>query len=94
MVYHTPGKMTSVWLIVLEYITIYREDMSKNKLLFTLKSHEISASHNVFVILPTPNHSGKQEQEVAGAVHHPERWYIEQLRQLPQEAVHPVSVRL
>lgn len=46
------------------------------------------------LVNPPFNHSGKQEQEVAGAVHQPERGYIQQLCQLAQEAVHPVSVRL
>lgn len=38
--------------------------------------------------------SGQQEQEVARAVHQPQPGHVEQLRQLAQEAVHPVPVRL
>lgn len=38
--------------------------------------------------------AGQQEQEVAWAVHQSERGNIQQLGQLAQEAVHPVSVRL
>lgn len=54
---------------------------------------------SLFLFLPHPDSlrsssSGKQEQEVARAVHQPERGDVQQLGQLPQEAVHPVPVRL
>lgn len=43
---------------------------------------------------PCLSSSGEQKQEVAGAVVAAERRDVQQLGQLPEEAVHPVPVRL
>lgn len=42
----------------------------------------------------TVTRAGEQEQEMAGARHQPQRGHVEQRGQFPQEAVHPVFVRL
>lgn len=92
MVYHTTKCVAD---ILLGYITFYSENMSTDERILNTKISLPYLSFNSFFFLSSSQHrSGKQEQEVARAVHQPERGYVKQLRQLAQEAVHPVSVCL
>ena len=93
MVYHSTKCVAD---ILLGYITFYSENMSTDERILNTKMSLSYSSFNsfFFFLSSSQHHSGKQEQEVARAVHQPERGYVKQLRQLAQEAVHPVSVCL